>query len=45
MWMLSGCEGVALVEQCGLSTYQSVELELEKIRDLGKEVVGVIVFE
>ncbi|MCI9161829.1 MAG: hypothetical protein HFG59_00980 [Lachnospiraceae bacterium] len=42
---LSGCEGVALVEQCGLSTYQSVELELEKIRDLGKEVVGVIVFE
>lgn len=42
---LAGCEGVALVEQCGLTTYQSVELELEKVRDLGKEIVGFVVYE
>lgn len=42
---LPECDGVVLVEQCGLSKYSSVELELEKIQDLGKKVVGCVVFE
>ena len=42
---LPECDGVVLVEQCQMSTYQAVELEIEKICDLNKEVVGAIVFE
>ncbi len=42
---LSDCEGVVLVEQCNVSSYQSVELELEKICDLKKEMIGFVVYE
>ncbi|NBH34017.1 hypothetical protein D3Z58_10735 [Clostridiaceae bacterium] len=42
---LPECDGVVLVEQCQMSTYQAVELEIEKICDLSKEVVGAVVFE
>ncbi|MCI8363019.1 MAG: hypothetical protein HFJ41_07930 [Clostridia bacterium] len=42
---LPECDGVVLVEQCGFSTYQSIELEIEKIRDLDKDIIGTVVFE
>lgn len=42
---LSECDSVVLVEQCNCSTYQSIELELEKVYDLKKEVIGFVVFE
>lgn len=42
---LPECDGVVLVEECGGSKYSHVELELEKIRDLEKKVVGCVVFE
>ncbi len=42
---LPECDGVILVEQCGNSKYSHVELELEKVRDLEKKVVGCVVFE
>lgn len=42
---LPECDGVILVEQCGKSRYSHVELELEKVRDLEKKVIGCVVFE
>ena len=42
---LPECDGVILAEQCGVSTYGRVELEIEKARDLQKQVVGCVVFE
>ena len=42
---LPECDGVILVEQCGVSKYSTVEGELEKVLDLGKSVVGCVVFE
>lgn len=42
---LSACDSVVLVEQCNYSSYPSIELELEKICDLKKEITGFIVFE
>lgn len=43
--MLPQCDGVVLVEQCKASTYSDVELEIERIRDLNKDVIGCVVFE
>ena len=43
--LLPECDGVVLVEQCGVSKYSAVEGELEKVLDLGKSVVGCVVFE
>lgn len=42
---LPECDSVLLVEQCGTSLYSSVELEIEKARDLGKNISGCVVFE
>ena len=42
---LPECDGVILVEQCGVSKYSAVEAEIEKILDLKKSVVGCVVFE
>lgn len=42
---LSECDSVVLVEQCNCSSYHSIELELEKVYDLKKEVIGFVVFE
>lgn len=42
---LPECDGVILVEQCGVSKYSSVEAEIEKVLDLEKSVVGCVVFE
>lgn len=43
--VLPECDGVILVEQCGVSKYSAVEAEIEKTNDLGKCVVGCVVFE
>ena len=42
---LPECDGVVLIEQCSDSGYSEVELEIEKIRDLKKDVIGCVVFE
>ncbi len=42
---LPECDGVVLVEQCGSSAYSDVALEIEKAKDLQKNVVGCVVFE
>ena len=42
---LPECDGVILVEQCGVSKYSVVEAEIEKVFDLKKYVVGCVVFE
>ena len=42
---LPECDSIVLVEQCRVSSYSSVELEMEKIRDLKKELLGFVVFE
>ncbi len=42
---LPECDGVILVEQCGVSKYSTVEAEIEKVIDLKKNVVGCVVFE
>ncbi len=42
---LPECDGVILVEQCGVSKYSAVEAEIEKVLDLEKSVVGCVVFE
>lgn len=42
---LPECDGIVLIEQCGVSAYQAIELELEKISDLKKEILGFVVFE
>ncbi len=43
--LLPECDGVILVEECGRSAYGDVRLELEKIRDLKKRLIGCVVFE
>lgn len=42
---LSESGSVVLVEQRGISSYDTVEMELEKIADVHKELVGCVVFE
>ncbi len=42
---LSAVDGVVLVEQCGVSAYEKIELEIEKVSDLEKLVIGSVVFE
>ncbi len=42
---LPECDSIVLVEQCRVSSYSSIELEMEKIRDLKKELLGFVVFE
>lgn len=42
---LPECDGVVLVEQYMVSKYSSVEVELERVADLQKKVVGCVVFE
>lgn len=42
---LPECDGVVFVEQCGMSKYSALELEIERVKDLGKSVVGCVVFE
>ncbi len=42
---LSAYDGVIFAEQCGVSTYNGVGLELEKVYDLQKKIVGCVVFE
>lgn len=42
---LPGCDGVVLVEQCKESLYSNVELEIEKIHDMDKKIIGCVVFE
>ena len=32
-------------EQCGMSKYSALELEIERVKDLGKSVVGCVVLE
>lgn len=41
--MLPECDGVVLVEACGVSKYGDIALEMEKACDLGKNVVGCVV--
>jgi len=43
--MLPEVDGVILVEQCRSSVYGKIELEIEKVLDLQKEVVGCVVLE
>ena len=40
---LPECEGVVLVEQTGISSYADMTLEIEKIRSMGKAIVGCVV--
>ncbi len=42
---LPDCDGVVLVEQCGISSYQDISLEVETVVDLDKKIIGCIVFE
>jgi len=42
---LPECDGVVFVEQCGRSKYSALELEIERVKDLGKSVVGCVVLE
>lgn len=42
---LPTCDGVVLVEQAGVSTYGMMGQEIEKVRDLQKEMIGCVVFE
>lgn len=42
---LPECDGVVLIEQCRDSKYSVVGLEMERITDLQKRVVGCVVFE
>ena len=42
---LPECEGVVLVEQTGVSSYADMTQEIEKIRSMGKAIVGCIVVE
>lgn len=38
---LPECDGVVFVEQCGMSKYSALELEIERVKDLGEERCGV----
>jgi len=40
---LPECDGVILVEECGVSKYADIALEIEKVKDLEKSVVGCVV--
>ena len=40
---LPECDGVVLVEECGVSKYGDIALEIEKVKDLEKSVVGCVV--
>ena len=42
---LPECEGVVLVEQTGVSSYVDMTQEIEKIKSMGKAIVGCIVVE
>lgn len=42
---LSDADAVIFVEECKVSKYSHIELELEKAKDLQKEILGCIVFE
>lgn len=42
---LPECEGVVLVEQTGVSSYGDMTQEIEKIKSMGKAIVGCIVVE
>lgn len=42
---LSEADAVVFVEECKVSKYSQVELELEKAKDLQKEVLGCVVLE
>jgi len=42
---LPECDGVVLVEQCMSTKYSEVELEIERITDIQKSVIGCVVFE
>ena len=42
---LPECEGVVLVEQTGVSSYADMTQEIEKIRSMGKVIVGCVVVE
>ena len=42
---LSDADAVVFVEECKVSKYNQVELELEKAKDLQKEVLGCVVLE
>ena len=42
---LPECDGAVLVEACKDSLYSAVELEIERICDLQKTVVGCVVYE
>lgn len=42
---LPACDGVVLVEECGRSKYSNVELEIEKVGDMDKKILGCVVFE
>lgn len=42
---LPSCEGVLLVEACGKSAYKDLNLELEKIQDMGKKLIGCVVID
>lgn len=42
---LAECGSVVLVEQCGVSSYTNIGLEIEKIGDLHKQLTGCVVFE
>ena len=42
---LSDADAVVFVEECKVSKYSQVELELEKAKDLQKEVLGCVVLE
>lgn len=43
--LLPEVDGVVLVEQCSVSNYGKIELEIEKVLDLQKEVIGCVVLE
>lgn len=42
---MTECDGVLLVEKCKASRYARVELELERVRDTKKPLIGCIVIE
>ncbi|MBS4984251.1 MAG: chain-length determining protein [Hungatella hathewayi] len=41
---LPDCEAVILVEQCGVSRLGEIEKEIEAVRNVKKEIAGVVVF-
>ena len=42
---LPECDGVVLVEQCMDAKYSTVAMEIERVTDLQKSVIGCVVFE